>query len=300
MNRKYFAQLLALSALWGASFPMLRIASPLLGPSTLSMLRIALATLTLALIMRWTGQRWPWARWRDLGALSIITIAAPFYLFSFAALLLPASYVALLNCTAVVFGVLFSSWLGEDRLTPAKLLGCACGFLGVAFIVGLGPIEVTAEVVLGALLATFAAMCFGIGAPLMKRATRALEPLAIAGPMHATALLFLLPTGLWQLPQAKFTAATVLILLVLGIITSGLAFWMHLRIMRHMTPVAAMSPTFFIPLFGVSWGHLLLGEALGSGIFIGGALVLLAAALVTGYNPLRRADALPSTRGLKG
>ena len=59
--------------------------------------------------------------------------------------------------------------------------------------------------------------------------------------------------------------------------------------MRHVTPLAAMSPMLFIPLVGVALGHLLLGEPLGAGIYTGGALVLLAAMLVSGYNPLRRA-----------
>jgi drug/metabolite transporter (DMT)-like permease len=48
-----------------------------------------------------------------------------------------------------------------------------------------------------------------------------------------------------------------------------------------------MMPMFFVPLFGVAWGHLFLGEALGTGIYLGGALVLLAGLLVTGINPLR-------------
>ena len=57
--------------------------------------------------------------------------------------------------------------------------------------------------------------------------------------------------------------------------------------LSQITPVAAMSSAFMIPLFGVAWGHLFLGEALGPGIWGGGALVLLATALVTGFNPLR-------------
>jgi drug/metabolite transporter (DMT)-like permease len=74
----------------------------------------------------------------------------------------------------------------------------------------------------------------------------------------------------------------------MGVVTSGLAYWMYLRIVRHVTPVASMSPIFLIPVFGVTWGHLFLGEALSPGIFVGGALVLVASALVTGFNPLRR------------
>ena len=62
----------------------------------------------------------------------------------------------------------------------------------------------------------------------------------------------------------------------------------HLRILRHVTPVAAVTPIFFIPVFGVAWSYLFLAEPVSSGTFVGGALVLLAAALVTGFNPLRR------------
>jgi drug/metabolite transporter (DMT)-like permease len=57
-----------------------------------------------------------------------------------------------------------------------------------------------------------------------------------------------------------------------------------------VSPVAATSPAFLIPVFGVTWGHIFLGETVSSGIFAGGALVLLATALVTGFNPLRRAE----------
>ena len=288
MNRKYFLQLIALSALWGASFPMLRIASPLLGPGLLAFLRIAIASLTLTLIMRLVGQRWPWTQWRELALLGFLSVAAPFFLFSWAATKLPSGYVALLNATAVVFGALSSAWMKEDTLTVRKLFGGLVGLCGVGLVVRLGPVEPTTDVLIGTAAAILASFSFGLATPLMKRATRHMEPLAIAGPVHAIGCIFLLPTGLWYWPQAQFTPQATAIALVLGVITSGLAFWAHLRIMRHMTPVAAMSPMFFIPMFGVAWGHLFLGEALGSGIYLGGALVLLGAALVTGYNPLRR------------
>lgn len=267
---------------------MLRVASPLLGPALLTSLRLLLATVTLALIMRAVGQRWPWQHWRELSLLSLFALALPFFLFSWAALRLPAGYSALFNPMAVLFGALGSAWLKEDRLTPPKLLGCALGFAGVALVVQLGPIQPTPEVLLGAGAALLATFCFGLSAPMMKRATRRIDPLAITGLMHAIAIVFLLPFGAAELPQAQFTPLVLGLVLVLGVGTSGLAFWAHLRIMRHMTPLAAMSPMLFIPVAGVALGHLFLGEPLGAGIYAGGALVLLASVLVSGFNPLRR------------
>ena len=89
---------------------MMRIAAPLLGPSVLALGRITVATVTLAIIMRAVGQRWPQQHWRELVLLSLVVVAGPFFLFSLASVMLPAGYVALLNSTGVVFGTLISAW----------------------------------------------------------------------------------------------------------------------------------------------------------------------------------------------
>ncbi|MCU0762968.1 MAG: DMT family transporter [Hydrogenophaga sp.] len=288
MKTRHFAQLVALSALWGASFLFIRIASPVMGPMVLAGCRVALAGITLALIMRGLRQGWPWEHWRELLLLGALSVAVPFLLYAWAALHLPAGYSALLNTTAVVFGTLASAWFKEDTLTLRKLLGCALGFVGVGLIVRLGPVQPDAATLAAALACVTAAACYGFSTPLMKRATTRMQPLAIAAGIHLAALVLVLPGTVWGWPQARFTWEAMGALLLMGVVTSGLAYWAHLRIIRQVSPVAAMSPVFMIPVFGVAWGHLFLGEALSSGIFLGGALVLLASALVTGFNPLRR------------
>ena len=287
MKTRHFAQLIALSALWGASFLFLRMASPLLGPQVMAGGRMLLATLTLALLMRLLNHRWPWRHWRELVLLGVLSVAAPFLLYAWAALHLPAGYSALLNSTAVLFGTLAAAWFKEDVLTGRKLLGCLCGFAGVGLIVRLGPVQPDVHTLTAALACVVAAACYGVATPLMKRATTRVQPLALAAGIHLASLALVMPGALWTLPQARFTPMALAAVAVLGVITSGLAYWAHLRIIRHVSPVAAMSPAFMIPVFGVTWGHIFLGEALSPGIFAGGALVLLATALVTGFNPLR-------------
>lgn len=288
MKTRHFAQLVGLSALWGASFLFLRVASPLLGPTVMAAGRVLLATATLAIVMGVLREPWPWRHWRELFRLGALALAAPFLLYAWAALRLPAGYSALLNTTVVLFGTLASAWYGQDTLSPRKLAGCAIGFVGVALILQLGPVEPTAGNLLAALACIAAAACYGVSTPLMKKATGHMQPLAIATGISAAAFVMLLPAGLWGLPQADFTPVAMVALLIMGVFTSGLAYWLNLRIIRHVSPVAATSPAFLIPVFGVTWGHLFLGESLSPGIFAGGALVLLATALVTGFNPWRR------------
>ena len=288
MKTKYFLQLLALSSLWGASFLFIRIASPVFGPSLLALLRVAMATFTLTLLMRLMHQGWAWQQWRPLAAIGALSVAMPFLLFAWAGLQLPAGYSALLNSTAVIFGMFASARMGEDTITLKKLLGCACGFAGVALIVSLGPVEPSFKVVMAVLACVAASACYGFSAPITKRAVGHMQPLQIAAGIHALSLLMLLPGAAYSLPDAGFSWPALAAVAAMGIVTSGLAYWAHLRILRHVTPVAAMSPIFMVPVFGVLWGHVFLGEQLGHGLVLGGSLVLLASALITGFNPLQR------------
>jgi len=180
VRTRHLLQLVLLSALWGASFLFIRIASPALGPHVAAALRIGLATLTLVAIMRATREPWPWRHWRELAGLGTLTVALPFLLYAYAALHLPAGYSALLNTMVVPFGVLASAWMKEDTLSLRKWLGCACGFAGVALIVRLGPVEPSPTLLLAALACMSAAACYGVCTPWMKRATQRISPLAIA------------------------------------------------------------------------------------------------------------------------
>ncbi|MDB5751999.1 MAG: putative rane protein [Ramlibacter sp.] len=289
MQTRHFAQLIMLSALWGGSFPLIRIAAPAFGPWGMAGLRCGLAALVLALIMVVLKERWP-ARsaWPRLGVLSVLTIAAPFVLFNWAGLVIPAGYSAILNATAPLFSMLGAAVMGDERLTGRRLTGCVLGFGGVALLVRLGPVAVDTKVVLAALACIVASASYGVGAVLMKRATLTQQPLGASAVAHVGAMLVLaLPTAA-TLPAMRPTAAAVLVVLALGMVTSGLMYWISMRLMREIPATAATSAALMIPLFGVSWGALFLAEPVTSGMLPGALLVLAATALITGFNPFRR------------
>lgn len=294
MKTRHFVQLIVLSALWGASFPLIRIASPAFGPFGLAGLRCLLAALVLGLLMRTMRHRWPAAAaWPRLAVLALLTVVGPFVLFNWAGLVIPSGYSAVLNATAPLFGVLGAAAVGEERLSARRLLGCALGFVGVALLVQLGPVAVDQRVVLAALACTAAAASYGLGAILMKRATMAHQPLPASAAVHvAAALVLLLPLGV-SAPAMRPTAGAWLAVAMLGCVTSGFMYWISMRLMREISASAATSSAFMIPLFGVTWGGLFLGEPVTAGMLPGCALILLATALITGFNPFRAAPPEP-------
>jgi drug/metabolite transporter (DMT)-like permease len=281
MSLSAFAQLVALAALWGASFLFIRIASPQLGPLMLAGLRIGLATITLALIMRALRHRWPWAHAREVLWIALTAVAVPFLLFAWAGLHLPSSYSALINTSFVMFGCVFAAWMKVDTITVRKVAGCIVGLAGIGMIVQLGPIELSPTVLLACFAALLASACYGLAVPLTKRALAHLEPLPVAALTHLWSLVLIAPLAAYGAPQAKWSTSALLATAVMGIVTSGIAFWLHLRVMRHISSTASMMPAFLIPVFGVLWGHLFLDEPLSGGMLAGTAMALVAIALIS-------------------
>ena len=287
MQTKHFLQLFALSALWGTSFLFTRYASPLLGPNLMVSLRTLLAAATLLLMMRVLGKRFPLEHWRELVALGLISVGVPHVMYAWSALHLPASYAALLGVTSVLFGTLSSAFMKLEAMTTGRALGCLLGLLGAALLVRLGPVQVSSELVIAALISMFGSAMSGLSAPLLKQSMARMDPLSVTAGMHAVAALALLPGGIHDWPAAQFSAGALAAVALMGIGTSALAWWAYMLIMRHTTAVGALSSSFMITGFGVLYGVVFLGESTGPAMYAGGAILLLAVLLVSGYNPLR-------------
>ena len=262
-----------------------RYAAPVLGPNMLAALRMGFAAVALAALMRALGQRWPLAHWRELTLLAVLAVAGPHVLFSWAALHMPAGYAALLYVTSVLFGAFAAAWMKEEALTSVKLLGCLVGFAGAALVVQLGPVQPSVTLVVAVLTATLGSALSGASTPLIKRAISRMEPLAITAGMHVISFVLLLPGLLIDWPQAQFTPGAVGAVALMGIATSGLAWWMYARLMRHLSPLAGLSSTFMITGFGVLWAVVFLGEKVDSGLYLGGGILLLSCLLVSGVDP---------------
>jgi len=288
VKSSHFLQLVALSALWGTSFMLTRFAAPVLGPNMVAALRMGFAALALAAIMRALRQRWPLEHWRELSLLAALAVAGPHVLFSWAALHMPAGYAALLYVTSVLFGAFASAWMKEETLTPVKMLGCLVGFAGAALVVQLGPVQPSFTLVVAVITATLGSALSGASTPLIKRAITRMEPLAITASMHVISFIVLLPGMLIDWPRSQFTPGALGAVAVMGIATSGLAWWMYARLMRHVSPMGALSSTFMITGFGVLWAVVFLDEQVGVGHYAGGALILLACTMVTGFHPFGR------------
>ncbi len=139
MTPSEWGLLLGLSVLWGGSFFFVGVALRALPPLTLVSLRVGLAAIILALVLRVRGLPMPrGARvWLAFLGAAFLNNAVPFCLIAWGQTHIASGLAAILNATTPLFGVLVAHWLTDDeRLTGNRLAGVLAGLAGVAVMVG--------------------------------------------------------------------------------------------------------------------------------------------------------------------
>jgi drug/metabolite transporter (DMT)-like permease len=274
-----------LGALWGGSFLFISVAVPALGPALLVELRVLLAAVALALcavvVGRFPALRSQWKEFLNLGGLNA---AAPFMLIAISQLNLTASLAAIMNSTTPLFAaVVATAWIGEE-LTMRKILGLLLGVVGVAVLVGLDPVPLNGVVLLSVGASLLAALCYALGGVYAKRTFPGVPPLAMGIGQQATAAAILLPLAAANRPEEPPSLAVVLSVLGLALLSTAVAYLLYFRLMASVGPTKTLTVTFLVPVFGVLFGVLLLGDPVGIGTFAGMGIILSSVALVTGIS----------------
>lgn len=272
--------LVVLGALWGAAFLFMRVAAPAFGPVTLIAVRVTIAAaLLLPLIVREGGMAQARSAAGRLALVGALNTAIPFTLFAYAALTLPAGLSSVLNATVPLFGALVGVlWLGE-RPRPLQFVGLGLGFAGVLVLAW--PRLSSASDWRAVAAALTATLLYAISAHLTRQTLTGVRPVVIAGGSMTGAAAMLLPLTLVWHPASSPASGAWGAALMLGVASTAIAYVIYFRLLARAGPTVAMTVTYLIPVFGVSWGAVFLGERLASTALAGGALVLTGVALTT-------------------
>lgn len=288
MKPSDLSELLLLAALWGASFLFMRLGAGEFGPFALAAVRVAVATACLMPLALWQGH-WPALRrhWKPIFVVGLLNSALPFLCFSYAALSITAGLSSIFNATTPLWGAVVAwLWL-RDKLTPARVLGLVIGFAGV---VGLAwdkasfkpGVDGTSPgwAVLACLAAT---LLYGIAASATKRYLTGVPPLAVATGSQLSAALVLAVPAMLLWPAAPISAKAWSAVLLLGLLSTAVAYFLFFRLIANIGPANAIAVTFLIPVFAVLWGWLFLGETVTPAMVIGSAVIVLGTSLSTGF-----------------
>jgi drug/metabolite transporter (DMT)-like permease len=288
------ARLVALAAMWGASYLFMRFAVPYFGAVPLIELRVLIAGAGLGAFLLATGASIGWRRhWRAYLFVGVVGLALPFVLIAQALTTIDASTAAILNALSPLFASIVAALWIRDPITPAKMAGIALCLAGTAVLVGWTPMPMSGRELLAAAFSVAATALYGYTIVFTKVHLKDASPLGIAAGtllVAALALAGLVPFAPPPHPLASIPLLGWLAMLGLAIVSTTVAFIFYYRLIADVGPVKAITVTLLVPIFGMIWGVLFLGEPVTPGRLAGCAIVLAGCSLILGLVrfPLRR------------
>ncbi len=266
-----------LGAIWGASFMFMRVSAKDFGAMPLVEVRLALGALVLIPFLWRARASFSLKLWPKLALIGAINSAVPFALFAWAAQRAPAGIGAITNSMAVLFAALVAFLFYGERIGTRRAVGLFAGFAGVVVLAS----GKTAGASIGWAVAagTLAAFLYGVGANMVKRHLTGLPAGAVAAATLSCAAVLMLPFAVATWPAHPIPTLSWLAAGALGVLGSGIAYVLYYRLIQRIGAARAATVTYVVPLFGVAWAWLLLGEPLTVPMLIAGTLILGSVAL---------------------
>lgn len=286
-SRRWIVDFVLLAAIWGSSFLFMRIAAVEFGALPTAAGRVMIASLCL-LPLLWLRGLLPQLRqhWKKMFVVGMLNSGIPFALFSFAVLSITTGLSSILNATAPLFGAVVAwLWL-KDRPSASRGLGLALGFAGVALLAwdkaSFKPDASGAATGWAVLACLAACVCYAMAASFTKRYLTGIPPLVTATGSQLGASVGLALPALWLWPAQVPSGRAWLGLAVAGVVCTGLAYILFFRLIATIGPARSLAVTFVVPVFGVCYGALLLGESLTPWMVACGLVIVCGTALSTG------------------
>jgi drug/metabolite transporter (DMT)-like permease len=270
-------ELTILAAIWGGSFLFMRVAAGEFGAFALVEIRVALGALVL-LPFLWQARAKMNARlWARLAIIGALNSAIPFALFAWGAQRAPAGIGAITNSMAVLFTALVAFVAYGERIGIQRSIALLIGLAGV--IVLASGRTAGHDVGMAVVAGTLAALCYGISANMVRRHLSELPAVATAAATLCCAAIMLAPLAIFNWPTAAISAPAWGSAIALGVLCTGIAYAFYFRLIQRVGAPRAVTVTYLVPLFGVAWAWLLLGEELTTTMAIAAALILGSVAL---------------------
>jgi drug/metabolite transporter (DMT)-like permease len=288
VTRRAALMFAALGFAWGIPYLLIKVVGEELPPSTLVLVRTALAALVLA----------PIALSRKdvraclpvlLGRYTGFEIVGPWLFLARAEQDLPSSTTAVIISAVPVVGVLVAFAGGRaERLGRTGWTGLALGTLGVATLVGFdlvpgqfGAVAELAVVVVG----------YAVGPAVLSRHLADLPGTAVVLASLVLAALTYVPIVLLGpgLPAALPSGRVVASLVTLAVVCTAGAFVLLFALIGELGPVRATAIVYVNPVVAVLAGALVLGERITVTTVAGFVLVLAGSYLAT-RRPAKRPE----------
>ncbi len=285
-----FLALAGTVVLWASAFPGIRVGLENFGVAGLTLLRLAVASVALALVAPFAGVRRP--RARDLPHIALCgATGMTVYqvMLNWGEVHVPAGTASLLIAAVPVFSVLLAgAFLGEP-ITRKVIIGSAIAIAGCALVAlgGVTAFSASAFVVVGA--AVVQGVYHVATKPLLRRYT-GLEVASYA--MWAGTILALPLTPATVHEVAGAPAGAFASVVYLGLLPSALGFVIWGYAVARLPMAVSTAGLYLVPPVALVIAYVWLSEVPRPVELIGGVVTILGVVLINRRSPAGRSQVL--------
>ena len=274
-----YALLTVGAANFAMSFLLTKIGLVGFPPILFVALRLAIASLILWAAMKAAGAALPpladREAWWLIAATALFGNALPFALITWGQVTVPASTTAILVAVMPLTTVVLAHFIGDERMTLWAVIGCVLGLAGVSVLMGRDAVSQIGEGALREWAVVGAAVSFAVNAVLMRRmAGRSMRAMSYG--MILVAFAMLAPVALVVNPPETVDASwsAVAALVAAGIFPTAIGTLIIINITKRAGAPFLSQINFLVPVFGVAFAAIFLGESIEPRAGIALALVL--------------------------
>lgn len=276
MSWKAWSAFATLAIIWGIPYLLIKFAIAEISPVSAAWARLALGSaLLLPIAARRNVLRGAVAHWRACLGFALAELVLPFSLIGYGERWITSSLTAILIATLPFMVILLGPLFGvRESLTGRRLLGLACGFIGVVTLLGFSPVHGLFGA-LGVACVLAATIGYAIGSLVVQKWLRGVDELGAVALSLAISAVIMLPPALLGMPSRMPSPLAMAAVAVLGIVCTALALWLYFYLVGHAGAARATLFTYINPIVAALAGVTVLSEPFALSTALGMALILL-------------------------
>jgi len=285
-----YALLLALGAIWGNSFMVIKVAVETVPAATTTAGRMLLAAIIMIFVAKAARQSLPrgWRLWKFILLAALFGFALPFFLIGWGEEKIDSGLAAILMGAMPLTTVLLAHLLTEDeKLNFRTSVGVLLGLIGLVVLIGPQKLATLGDDTVRQLAIAGAGACYGINAIITKSLVSQPRRSLVAAIMIAAAIM-MLPVSLyfdrpWELDVSPLSFGAIILL---GILPTAIATLLMFNLIDRQGASFFSQINFLTPLFGVFLGATFLAERPPANAYFALVIILLGVAVARGRRPV--------------
>ncbi len=277
---KDWALFVSLSGIWGSSFLLMAIGLDNFHPGLVTLLRVGFGASFMFALPKAKSIRIPREDWPRIVTTSIAWIVIPFTLFPIAQQWIASGVAGMLNGATPIFTAIVASIMLRQLPGRRQMIGLVIGFVGMVAI-ALPSADSGTTAAIGVVLVLIATMGYALATNIVAPLLQKYGPIPVVARVQWVATLGVLPFGLWGATQSTFAISSLLAMLAVGVLGTGLAFVLMGDLIGSVGPTRATFITYMIPVVALILGVVFRSEQISPIAVVGVALVIVGAFLAS-------------------